>query len=82
MDDTNRDLIELNFSDSPAYYSTVFHKHNSPTVFCEIACEQAFSRAGWGDGEAKRPVDRPLGPPFHGTRCASDPDASAYWREH
>ena len=48
----------------------------------KVACEQAFSRAGWGEGKAKRPVDRPLGPPFHGTRCASDPDASSYWREH
>ena len=47
-----------------------------------IALEQAFSRAGWGEGKAKRPVDKPLGPPFHGTRCASDPDASSYWREH
>ena len=32
--------------------------------------------------EAKRPVDKHLGPPFHGTRCASDPDVSSYWREH
>ena len=47
-----------------------------------LACEQAFSRAAWGEGKAKRPVDRPLGPPFQGTRCASDPDASSYWREH
>ena len=36
----------------------------------------------WGDGKAKRPVDKHLGPPFHGTRCASDPDATSYWREH
>ena len=50
--------------------------------FAVLACEQAFSRAAWGEGKAKRPVDRPLGPPFHGTRCASDPDASSYWREH
>ena len=49
----------------------------------DIACEQAFGRAGnEGEGKAKRPVDKPLGPPFHGTRCASDPDASSYWREH
>ena len=47
-----------------------------------LACEQAFGRAGnWGEGKAKRPVDMPLGPPFHGTRRASDPDASSYWRE-
>ena len=36
----------------------------------------------YGEGKAKRPVDKHLGPPFHGTRCASDPDASSYWREH
>ena len=47
-----------------------------------VACEQAFGWAGWGEGKAKRPVDKHLGPPFHGTRCASDPDASSYWREH
>ena len=47
-----------------------------------IACEQAFGGAGWGEGKAKRPVDKHLGPPFHGTRCASDPNASSYWREH
>ena len=48
-----------------------------------IACEQAFGRAGnWEDEKAKRPVDKHLGPLFHGTRCASDPDASSYWREH
>ena len=39
-----------------------------------------------GRGKAKRPVDNPvdkhLGPPFYGTRCASDHDASSYWREH
>ena len=44
---------------------------------------QAFGRAGnWGEGKAKRPVDKHLGPPFHGTHCASDPDASSYWWEH
>ena len=47
-----------------------------------LAYEQTFSRAGRGEGKAKRPVDRPLGSPFHGTRCPSDPDASSYWREH
>ena len=48
-----------------------------------LACEQAFGRAGnWGEGKAKRHEDKHLGPPFHGTRCASDPDASSYWREH
>ena len=35
-----------------------------------------------GEGKAKRPVDKHLGPPFHGTRNASDPDASSYWLEH
>ena len=43
-----------------------------------VACEQAFGRAGWGEGKAKRPVDKHLGPPFYGTRCASDPDAGSY----
>ena len=33
-------------------------------------------------GKAKRPVDKHLGPPFHSTWCASDPDASSYWQEH
>ena len=48
-----------------------------------LACEQAFGRAGnWGEEKAKRPVDTYLGPTFHGTHCASDPDASSYWREH
>ena len=27
--------IKLNFSDSPAYYTTVLHKYNSPAVLCE-----------------------------------------------
>ena len=49
----------------------------------DIACEQAFGRAGnKGEGKAKWPVDKHLGPPFHGTRRASDPDASSYWLEH
>ena len=30
----------------------------------------------------ERGMDKQLGPPFHGTRCALDPDASSYWREH
>ena len=48
-----------------------------------LACEQAFGRVGnWEEGKAKRPVDKHLGLTFHGTRCASDPDASSYWREH
>ena len=48
-----------------------------------LACQQAFGRAGnKGEGKAKRPVDKHLGPPFHGSRCALDPDASYYWREH
>ena len=48
-----------------------------------FACEQAFGRAGnKGEGKAKRPVDKHLVPPFHVTRCASDPDTSSYWREH
>ena len=48
------------------------------SAFATLACQQAFG----GDGKAKRPVDKHLGPPFHGTCCASDPDASSYWREH
>ena len=36
----------------------------------------------YGEGKAKRPVDKHLGPPFHGTRCASDPDANSYCQEH
>ena len=48
-----------------------------------IVCEQAFGQVGnWGEGKAKRPVDKHLGPPFHSTCCASDPDASSHWREH
>ena len=27
------------------------------------------------------PVDKPLGLLFHSTYCASDSDASSYWRE-
>ena len=51
--------------------------------YSSIACEQVFGRVGnWGDGKAKWPVDKHLGPSFHGTCCASDPDASSYWREH
>ena len=43
---------------------------------------QALGRAGnWAEGKAKRPVDTHLGPPFHGTRCASDSDASSYWQK-
>ena len=48
-----------------------------------LACEQAFGRVGnWEEGKAKRPVDKHLGSTFHCTCCASDPDASSYWREH
>ena len=47
-----------------------------------IACEQDFGRAGWGEGKAKRPVDKHLGSLFHGTRSASDLDASSCWQEH
>ena len=51
------------------------------TVSFYLACEQAFGRAGnWKEGKAKRPVKKHL--PFRGTRRASDPDASSYWREH
>ena len=47
-----------------------------------IACEQDFGRAGLGEGKAKRPVDKHLGSSFHGTRSASDLDASSCWQEH
>ena len=58
-------------------------KVSSEQNLLQVACEQAFGRAwNWGEGKAKRPVDKHLGPPFQGTRCASDPDASSYWREH
>ena len=33
--------IKLNFSDSPAYYTTVLHKYNSPAVFCEKTPKKA-----------------------------------------
>ena len=33
--------IKLNFSDSPAFYSTVLHKYNSPAVFCEKTPKKA-----------------------------------------
>ena len=51
-----------------------------------VACEQAFGRGrrggNWEDRKAIRPEDKPSGPPFHGTRCASDSDVSSYLREH
>ena len=34
------------------------------------------------EGKGWEPVDKHLGPSFHGTRCASGPDASSSWREH
>ena len=53
-----------------------------------LACEQALC-LGKGyknrkemEGKGREPVDKHLGPLFHGTRCASDPDASFYWQEH
>ena len=58
-------------------------KNISQNPWEELACEQAFGRAGnWGKGKVKRPVDNHLGPPFHGTCCASDLYASSFWREH
>ena len=33
-----------------------------------------------GEGKGGEPVDKPLAPPFHGTRCALDSDASSYSR--
>ena len=34
------------------------------------------------EGKGLEPVDKHLGPSFHGTHCALDPDASSYWRQH
>ena len=65
----------------------LFAVRRRPEVCClsclvtAVACEQAFGRAGWGEGKSKRPVDKHLGPPFHDTLCVSEPDASSYWRE-
>ena len=61
-----------------------FYSH----VTSSIACEMALCLGkGWktSRGEEKErgePVDKHLGPSFHGTRCETDPDASSYWREH
>ena len=33
--------IRLSFSDSPAYYTTVFHQYNSPALFCEKTPKKA-----------------------------------------
>ena len=34
---------KLNFSDSPAYYSTVLHKYKSSAVFCKKTPKKALS---------------------------------------
>ena len=34
------------------------------------------------EGEGKEPVEKPMRLLFCGTHCASDSDASSYWREH
>ena len=34
---------KLNFSDYPAYYSTVLHKHKSPAIFCEKRPKRVLS---------------------------------------
>ena len=53
-----------------------------------LACEQALCLGkGWKyreerEGKGWGPVDKHLGPLFHGTRCASDSDASSFSREH
>ena len=57
-------------------------------VASSIAREQALCLGkGWKTREERKskggePVDKHLGPSFHGTRCETDPDASSYWREH
>ena len=48
-----------------------------------LACEQVLCMGkGWKnreerEGKGWEPVDKHLRPSFHGTRCASDPDASS-----
>ena len=37
--------IKLNFSDSPAYYTTVLHKYNSPAVFLREDTEEGAKLA-------------------------------------
>ena len=37
--------IKLNYSDSPAHYTTVLHKYNSPAVFCEKTPKKAHRRS-------------------------------------
>ena len=79
------DLVRIRscYSYSLRWHHSIVLEHPKGHMLATlVACEQAFGRAGWGEGKAKRPVDKHLGPPFHGTRCASDPDASSYWREH
>ena len=52
-----------------------------------LACEQALCLGkGWKNREERegkwgKPVEKHLRPPFHGSRCAPDPDASSYWLE-
>ena len=73
--------VQLYFSNNNwCHVTSTIYKPD--TSLRRLACEQAFGRAGWGEGKAKRPVDKHLRPLFHGTRCASDPDASSYWQEH
>ena len=61
-----------------------FYSH----VASSIACEQALCLGKeWKTHEERKskggePVDKHLGPSFHGTRCETDPDASCYWLEH
>ena len=54
----------------------------SATVMFAACCylpQKYFAIRLVGEGKAKRPVDKHLGLPFHGTRCASDPNATSYW---
>ena len=62
---------------SAGFAQTVLQCHWS------LACEQALSVWGKDEKIARRGkggelVEKHLGPPFHGTCCASDPDAAVH----
>ena len=42
---------------------------------------EKIARTGKEKGESLQ-TNIILGPSFHGTSCASDPEASSFWREH
>ena len=59
-----------------------------PLVASMLASKQAlclgkgYKNRKKREGKGWEPVDKHLGVSFHGTRRASDPDASSYWQEH